>query len=121
MVARHKIILYNGDEFMAKKKVKAVSHTHSLPQICSFWGVVLSAASMFIGFFVRLLEVCGITISWSGTLINICTIISMVALLVAVALPAYGYVRDKTKAWKIVYCVSLVLYICGIVGIGLSF
>ena len=46
--------------------------------------------------------------------------VSMIALLVAVAFPAYDYCRGRGKNWKIVYWVALVLYICGIIGIGFN-
>ncbi len=46
--------------------------------------------------------------------------VSMIALLIAVAIPAYDYVRGKKQGWKIAYWAALVAYICGIIGIGFT-
>ena len=97
------------------------TRTYSIPTLCAFWGVVLSAVAMFIGFFIKLLDFCGVTISWANTLMGVCSMISMIALLIAVAFPAYNYVRGRNRNWKIVFYASIVLYICGIIGIGFTF
>ncbi len=104
-----------------RRTTTTTTRTYSIPTLCAFWGVVLSAVALFIGFFIKLLDICGVTISWANTLMGVCSMISMIALLVAVALPAYNYVRGRNRNWKIVYYVAIILYICGIIGIGFTF
>ena len=103
-----------------KTKTTTRTRTYSIPTLCAFWGIVLSGVAMFIGFFVKLLEICGVTISWANTLMGICSMISMVALLIAVAIPAYNFVKGKSRTWKIIFYASLLLYIWGIIGIGFT-
>lgn len=91
-----------------------------LTKICAFWGIVLAGVAMFIGFIISLLALFDITVGWAGTLRGICNIVSMIALLIAIAFPAYDYVRGRGKSWKAVYWVALILYICGIIGIGFT-
>ncbi len=91
-----------------------------LTKICAFWGILLSGVAMFIGFIISLLQLVGVTISWANTLRGICSMVSMIALLIAVAIPAYDYVRGKKQGWKIAYWAALVAYICGIIGIGFT-
>lgn len=49
------------------------------------------------------------------TIISVFNLIGKLALLVAVAFPAYGYVRGKAKVWKIIFWVALVVYVAGCV------
>ena len=57
-----------------------------LTKICAFWGILLSGVAMFIGFIISLLQLVGVTISWANTLRGICSMVSMIALLIAVAI-----------------------------------
>ncbi len=116
--------IYKGVFAMSKKNGGNRSferrERNDLAKTCAFWGIVLAGVAMFIGFVISLLALLEITIGWAGTLRGICSIVSMVALLVAVAVPAYGYVRGRGKVWKAIYWVALVLYVCGIIGIGFT-
>ena len=113
-----------ADNKKTTKRSKRVVVEHrerrDITKLCACWGIVFSAIAMFISFIVALLNLCGVTISWAGTLQGVCSMVSMIALLVAVAFPAYDYCRGRGKNWKIVYWVALVLYICGIIGIGFN-
>ena len=105
-----------------RKKRVVVEHRErrDMTKLCAFWGIVFSGVAMFIGFFIGLLNICGVTISWANTLQGVCSMVSMIALLITVAFPAYDYCRGRGKNWKVVYWVALILYICGIVGIGFT-
>ena len=96
-----------------KKTTKRVVHTDgysSLVKMCAFWGIFLAAvlfvASGILSFF---------DIDIGRTIIAVFEIIGKLALLVAVAFPAYTYVRGKAKVWKIIFWVVLVVYIAGCV------
>ncbi len=87
-------------------------------KLCSFWGIAFAALVMFIGFIISLLKLLDVSIGAFNTIYGIFNMISMIALLIAVAFPAYGYVRGKGRNWRILYWVVLIMYICGLIGIG---
>ncbi|MCD8371840.1 MAG: hypothetical protein LUD27_00875 [Clostridia bacterium] len=109
---------------MAKKTKKTAStegkERRDTTKFCAFWGIVIAAVVMLLSFIFSLLARLGVTISWLGTATSVCNIVSMVALLVAVGIPAYGYVRGRKKSWKIAFWIAFILYILGIIGVGLS-
>ena len=107
---------------MAKrtKKTKTSSETRDTTKFCAFWGIVIAGAVMLFTFVISLIAKLGVTISWVSSAVSICNIISMVALLVAVGLPAHAYVRGRSKGWKAVFWVAFILYLLGIIGVGLT-
>lgn len=80
-------------------------------KLCAFWGIFIAAilfvASGILGFF----DLGNV----GATIISVFNLIGKLALLVAVAFPAYGYVRGKAKVWKIIFWVALVVYVAGCV------
>lgn len=92
---------------------------HSLTEICAFWGMVIAAFSHFFGGLFRAL------VNWafeSGavhdvllTIINVLSLIGNIALLVAIALPAYQFVKYKSKGWRVFFWISFVLFIIAVI------
>lgn len=109
---------------MAKKSTKnrtvIYSGHYPLVKVCAFWGVVLAGVAGLISFILKLLEVCGVIITWGSKVSGACSMIAQIALFISAWLAAYDYVRNKPKAWKTVYIVFLVLGILGLVGLGLN-
>lgn len=91
------------------------SSTFTWTEICAFWGMVVAAFTHFFGglfhAIVRLFDVAGIL----TTIANICQLLGNIALLVAIALPAYQFVKYRTKGWRIFYVIALILFILGVV------
>lgn len=102
---------------MSDKNSQHTNDTSAAAKFCAFWGLVFSAAAGIVSFFFWLLVQLGVKISWSGTVISICNLLSMLGMLVGVGLAAWMYVKGKTKGWKIVFWVAFALYIVGILGI----
>ena len=104
-----------------RKKRVVVEHRErrDMTKLCAFWGIVFSGVAMFIGFFVGLLNICGVTISWATPFRRMQHGIDDSSAYRS-CLPAYDYCRGRGKNWKVVYWVALILYICGIVGIGFT-
>lgn len=102
---------------MAKKSSSSSVTNTETAKFCAFWGLVFSAAAGLVSFFFWLLVKCGVTISWSGTVISICNLLSMLGMLIGIGLAAWQYVRYKTKVWKVIYWIALVLYVLGVLGI----
>ena len=96
-------------------------HTYSITwtEICAFWGMVVAAFSHFFGGLFNALVKWIFSDSKAGSVLrsiaNICQLLGSIALLVAIALPAYQFVKYKSKGWKIFYWVSLILFIIGVV------
>lgn len=102
---------------MSNHSTTHTSETGATAKFCAFWGLVFSGVASFVSFFFWLLVNCGVHISWSGTVISICNLLSMLGMLIGVGLAAWMYVRGKGKGWKIIFWIALVLYILGFLGI----
>ncbi len=107
---------------MAKKEKVYVTNGHySIVKLCAFWGVILAGVAGLINFIVVLLEKMHVDVSWWGSKISgACNVISQIALLVSAWIAAYDYVKNKSKAWKIVFLVFFILTLLGFVGINIS-
>ena len=102
---------------MSKKNTTRSSETGSTAKFCAFWGLVFSAAAGIVSFLFWLLLKIGVKISWGGTVISVCNLLSMLGMLVGVGLAAWMYVRGRSKGWKIVFWIAFLLYVLGILGI----
>ena len=93
--------------------------SHSWTQICAFWGMLIAAFSyLFDGLFNCLIKWID-NISYDlahtlSTIASICKLLGSIALLVAIAAPAWEFVKYKRKVWKVFYWIALVVYILGV-------
>jgi hypothetical protein len=69
----------------------------------AFWGLVISAALFVVSL---ILNKVGANL---GSVAGIIQLIASIFLLLAIAIPAYRYVRGRRIAWKIIYWVCLVI------------
>lgn len=100
---------------MAKRTYSTITWT----EVCAFWGMVIAAFTHFFGGLFSAL------VNWafkSGavhdvltTMVNVLTIIGNIALLLAIALPAYQFVKHRSKGWKIFYWIAFALFVIGVV------
>ena len=75
---------------------------------CAFWGILVTAILFVVGGIFR----------WVGLgegLINLVDLLAKIALLVAIAFPAYDWVKYKKTGWKVTYWIALVVYVFGVV------
>ena len=87
---------------MAKKSAK------SLTSVFAFVGLIIAAGVFLVsGIFNFLGILTGI--------ISILVLVGNIALFLVVAICSYQYVVGKTKAWKIIYWVALIVYAAGVV------
>lgn len=93
-----------------KTTKRSASNKTDIVKVCAFWGILVAALLFVARGILGLFD-----ISIGGTIMSIFDILGKLALLVAVALPAYGYVRSKAKVWQVIYWVALVVYIVGCV------
>lgn len=80
---------------------------HDLIRLCAFVGILISAVLFVVG---AILNACGL-----GNATGVFNFVAQLALLVAVAFPAWDFIKSKGKVWRIVYWVALVIYIFGCV------
>lgn len=101
-----------GEQQTGKRSPKKSSKA-GFTQFCAFWGVtfaallfltngILQLSRKYLQFNPQNLD------SW---MLGI-DFVSKLALLIAVGIPAYGYVNNKKIGWKIVYILSIVFYAC---------
>lgn len=94
---------------MAKKRRQRTETAakHDLVRVCAFIGIVVSA----------ILFVIGAILNWCklGNVASVLNLIAQLTLLVAVAFPAWDYVKGKRRIWRVVYWVALFVYIFGCV------
>ena len=75
---------------------------------CAFWGILVTAILFVVS---GILNWCGV----GAQIVNIFYLLAKIALLIAVALPAYDWVRYRKTGWKVVYWIALVIYVFGVV------
>ncbi len=93
-----------------RKSTSDNSEKRDTIKFCSFWGLTIAALLFVVTAILNLINIDSL-----GTVINVLDIIAKVALLIAVGIPAYGYVRGKSKTWKIIFWVALIIYALGVV------
>ena len=75
----------------------------SFVKLCAFIGLIIAAFLFVFG---------GI---FSGAVGSILELIGKIALLIAVAFPAYEYSRHMHIVWRVIFWIALVIYIAGCV------
>lgn len=106
---------------MAKKTTKTTKTTHhstterDIEKFCAFWAMAIAAIlyifSGIIALVVRYADVAGIF----STILSVVTLLGNIAMIVAIALPAYKYAVTKGKNGKILYWIFLVIFAFGVV------
>ena len=100
---------------MAKQKRQRTQRTatFNLVHLCAFLALAAAAIILLIGPLLR--ETGG------GVIVTALNMVAQYCLLIAIAIPAWMFVRGKRKGWKIFYFVVLAVYIAGtILGVTLG-
>ncbi len=102
------------------KEATAAKEKRDFQKICAFWGLAIAAVLFIVAAVINLIgKFAGIFDSDIGATIklvmNIFELLSKLFILLAVALPAYSYVRGKKKGWKIFYWIALAVYVLCVV------
>ena len=106
-----------------KKKTTTTTTTsnNDIIKFCAFWGLVIAAVVALVSFVISLLAKCGVPMDWAGRVVGVLSTISQIALLIAVIIPAYKYVRGKKTVYKAFFWVAVIMLVLGLVGINLAF
>lgn len=100
---------------MAKKTKNTTTQTkerRDLTRFCAFWGLSIVAVLFVV---TGILNIVSHYVTINTLVINILDTVAKVALLIAVGIPAYSYVRGKGQNWKVFYWVALLIYALGVV------
>lgn len=107
---------------MAKKKETTTvgKSNYSLVKGFAFWGLALTGLAGLLGFIFGLLTKLDIIVGWGNRAASICSLIAQIALLISVWVAAWDYAKHKSKIFKIIYWIVLILSILGVVGVGVN-
>lgn len=95
--------------------------THTWTEICAFWAMVVSGFAYLFGGIIHLLI--NTIRSLNGThtaailnqIYNVATFLGNIALIVAIAIPAWQFVKYKGTGWKVVFWIALIGFALGAV------
>lgn len=101
---------------MAKKSNNVAREKRDLTKFCAFWGLAIAAILFVVTAVLNAVKsLANITSTPLDWCISIFDLLAKIALLVAIGLPAYGYVKGKGKGWKVFFAVALIIYALGVV------
>ncbi len=101
---------------MAKKTNKQTNEKRDLTKFCAFWCLAIASTLFVVTAILNVVKkLCDIENKALSTCIGIFDVIAKVALLIAIGIPAYSYVKGRGKGWKIFFWIALLIYALGIV------
>lgn len=105
---------------MAKRSTRVAREKTDLTKFCAFWGMAIASimyiCSGVINFSIKLIgKISPETESVLNQTVGIFQLLGNIAIIIAIALPAYGFVRGRGKGWKIFYWIALVIFALGVV------
>jgi lysylphosphatidylglycerol synthetase-like protein (DUF2156 family) len=108
---------------MAKRQKKtqtASGERRDLTMFCAFWAMTIAAMmyilSGVINLFIKLIsDISTKTAGALSTITSVANFLANLALVIAIALPAYGFVRGRSRSWKVFYWIALAIYALGVV------
>ncbi len=105
---------------MAKRSTRVARERTDLTKFCAFWGMAIAAilyiCSGVLNLLIRFVD--SLSSDTAGVLrqtVSIITLLGNIAIIIAIGLPAYGFVRGKSKGWKVFFWVALVIFALGVV------
>ena len=103
---------------MAKKKKENRTHSYDVVNLCACIALFITALLFLTRWIVNLFNFAAL-----GRVLSILDFVAQIALLVAIALPAYRHVKScayNRRVWRTCYWVALVVYVL-VVFLGFSF
>ena len=110
---------------MAKKtkrtRTERTTSVWDIVKFCAYVAMVIAAVAAMLAFVFGLLAKVDVHIGWAGRVTGICNTIAQVALIVAVIIPAYHFMRSKSAVVRAFFWVAVIFLVLGLVGINLAF
>lgn len=105
---------------MAQQKKRRVRSEHTAQvnfvHLCAFLALMATAILLCVGPILKWI----LDNQVGRTILQVLNMLSQYCLLIAIALPAWYFVRGKRKGWKIAYWIFLAIYIAGTI-LGMYF
>lgn len=91
---------------------------HDITKSCAFWGMVISGFAYLLSGILKvsnamLARVWPQLAGFFASLVSILTFIGNIAIILAIAIPAWQVVAYRSKGWKIVYWIAFVGFALG--------
>lgn len=102
---------------MAKKNKQKREHTFDAVNLCACIALFITAFLFLTSWLVNLFNFAAV-----AKVVGVLNLVAQIALLVAIALPAYRHVRHtyNRRAWTVCYWIALIVYIA-VVFLGFGF
>lgn len=104
-----------------KTRTERTTSVWDVVKFCAYVAMVIAAVAAMLSFVFGLLIKCGVRVDWAGRLTGICSMISQIALIVAVIIPAYHFMRPKNAVVRAFFWVAVIFLVLGLIGINLAF
>ncbi len=106
---------------MARRTTKRYyTEERDIVKFCAFWGMTIAALfyifSGFISFLIKVID--SISDKTANTLNQVCSIFNLlgnIAVIIAIAISAWRYVRGRSKSWRVFYWIMLAVFAFGVV------
>lgn len=95
-------------ETSEEKRTKRSSNA-GFSKFCAFWGITFAALLFLVNGILQIITKIAKNVNFDNCITGI-DFASKLLLLIAVAIPAYGYVANKKIAWRVVYAAAIVFY-----------
>lgn len=114
---------------MAKKnKNNETAEKKSITKFFAFWAMAISAIMYIFGGIINIIingikDLGGTELGKTlSSLSGVAVFFGNIALIIAIAVPAHGYVKGKKQGWKLFYWIALAVFVLGVVfGLVSSF
>ncbi len=99
---------------MATKKTKKSTSRHTtsngIIRACTYFALVIASAIFLFNGIVRALDITSLT-----KIASAISLIGQICLVIGIGFPAYDYTIGKSKVWRVVFWIALVVYVFGCV------
>lgn len=96
---------------MAKKtKRTRTASGNGIVRACTYFALVIAAAIFLFSGLVYALEIAALT-----KLVSTFNLIGQILLAIGIAFPAYDFTCGKSKGWRVIFWIALIVYVFGCV------
>ena len=109
---------------MAKKtkrtRTERTTDVWGIVKLCAYITMVVAAVAAMLSFVFGLVAKV-VEVPWAGRVTGICSMVAQISLLIAVIIPAYHFMRNKSAVVRAFFWVAVIFLVLGLVGLNLAF
>ena len=92
--------------------------THTWTEVCAFWSMVISGFAYLFGGILKVITTffsnfTPNTMALLNKIINTITFVGSLLLIIAIAIPAWQFIKYRGVGWKVVYWIALIGFAFG--------